>query len=96
MVVHVCYLQKFVRNLKINDTVNSSLLKWIISHTYVIPYPISNDYIRVKFDDLIIGVKTEPHQKVLLQVSVRELHIDMLKIILLIFPWHAIIKELFL
>ena len=40
---------------------------------------IKNDYITVKFDDGIREVKTELRHKVLLQVSVHELHIDMLK-----------------
>ena len=56
---------------KINDSVKSSLKKWIISHPQVIQYPITNDYIKVKR-----VMKTEICQKVLLQVSVCELHID--------------------
>ena len=40
---------------------------------------IETDYISVKFDEVIRGVKTVPRQKVLLQVSVHELHIDILK-----------------
>ena len=36
---------------KINDTFKSELQKWIISHPHVIPYPIANDYITVKFDN---------------------------------------------
>ena len=38
-----------------------------------------NNYIISKLDHLIRGVNTELQQKVLLQVPVRELHIDMLK-----------------
>ena len=60
---------------KINDSVKSSLQKWIISHPHVIQYAITNDYITVKFDDGNGGVKTEIRQEVLLQVSVHELHI---------------------
>ena len=45
----------------------------------MIQYPIENDYITVEFDDRNGWVKTELRQKVLLQVSVRELHIDILK-----------------
>ena len=69
------------RNLffKINDSVKYSLQKWIIYHLHVIKYPIVNYYITFKFDDGIIVVKTEIHQKVILQVSVCELHIDKLK-----------------
>ena len=64
---------------KINDIIKSSLLKWIICHTHLIQSPISNDHSIVNFDDLNGGVNTELHQKVLLQVYVLELHINMLK-----------------
>ena len=46
----------------------------------MIKSPIVNDYITVKFDDGNLGVKTEIRQKVLLHVSVREIHTDMQKI----------------
>ena len=69
-----------------NDSVNYSLQKWIISHPHVIQYPIKNYFIAIKFDDGNGGVKTELRQKVIPQVSVRELHIYMLKNILLGFP----------
>ena len=52
---------------------------WIISHPHVIKYPIAKDYIAVKFDDVNEGVETELRQKVILQVSIRELHLNMLK-----------------
>ena len=42
---------------------------------HVIQSPIENDYITFKFDCGIIGVNTELHQAVLLQLYVRELHI---------------------
>ena len=74
--------------LKSNDSVKSSLQKRIISRPYVIQYPISNYYITVKFDSFIRGVKTEIRQNVLLWVSVSELNIDILKNILLDFPWY--------
>ena len=64
--------------LKINNTFKSYLQKWIIYHLTFIQYPISNDYITVKFYDGTVGVKTEPLKKVILPVSVCELHIDML------------------
>ena len=51
-----------------------------MSHPHVIQSPIENDYITFKFDDVYEGVNTELRQKVLLQVSVRELPINMLKI----------------
>ena len=38
---------------KINNSVNSSLQRWIIYHPRIIQYPIENDYITVKFDDVI-------------------------------------------
>ena len=63
--------------LKINDTVKYLLKKRTISRPHVIPYPISNDNTIVNFDDVIRGVKTEIRQKVLLQVSISELHIYM-------------------
>ena len=59
---------------KINDSVKSSLKKWIISHPHVIKYSIANDYISVKFDYGNGRVNTELRQKVLLQVYVCELH----------------------
>ena len=39
-------------------------------------------------------MNTEIRQKVLLQVSVHELHIDTIKKMLLGFPWHTIIMEI--
>ena len=46
----------------------------------MIKSPIENYYITAKFYDVNGGVKTELYQKVILQVLVRKLHIDMLKI----------------
>ena len=54
---------------KINYSVESSLQKWIISHPYIIKYPIANDYIKVNFYDGIRRVTNEPRHKVLLRVS---------------------------
>ena len=48
---------------KINDSVKSSLQKWIIPHPHVIKYPVANDYITVKFDDVNGVVNTELCQK---------------------------------
>ena len=86
----VCFghLQNIV-DLKKDDCVKSSFQKWIISHPHVIKYNIENDYITVKFDEGDEGVKNELRQKVLLQVSFHELHIYMLKKLLLGFPWHT-------
>ena len=53
----------------------------------MIQYTIANGYIKVKFDDGNGGVKTAQCQKVIIQVSVRELHIDMLKNVPMGFPW---------
>ena len=65
---------------EINDSVNSSLQKWIIFLPHVIQSNIENDYITVNFDDGNGGVKNEIRQNVPLQVYVNELHKDMLKI----------------
>ena len=64
----------------INDGFNSSLWKCLIYLPHVIPSPIASDYIKVKFYDGNGVVKTEIRQKVLLHVSVREIHTDMQKI----------------
>ena len=52
-----------------------------------------NNYIKVKFDDGNGWVNNELIQKVLLQVSAHELHIDMSKDILPDFPWHTMKKD---
>ena len=41
-------------------------------------YTTTNDIIKVNLDGRNLGTKTELRQKVLIQVSVREPHIDML------------------
>ena len=64
---------------KINNSVKYSLQRWIIYHPRIIQYPIENDYITVKFDGVVRGVKTELRHKVLLRLSIPKLHIDMLK-----------------
>ena len=78
---------------KINYSVKFALQKWIIYHPHVIQYTIANDYIKVRFYDGHVGVKTKLCQNVLIQVSVRELHIDILKNMLLGFPWNMTKKE---
>ena len=60
---------------KIDYSFKTSLQKWILSRMHVIQSPIENDYITFKFDCGIIGVNTELHQTVILQLYVRELHI---------------------
>ena len=64
---------------KINYSVKSYFHKWVISHSLMIQFPIENYYIRVKFDNVLRGVNIELRQKMLLQVSVREVHIYMQK-----------------
>ena len=56
---------------KINEQIKRNLYTWITRHPQVVQSPISNDCLKVIFDDQI-----EPQlvPKLLLQVSVRELH----------------------
>ena len=56
---------------KINEQIKCNIYKWITRHPKVVQSPISNDFIKVIFD-----YQTEPQMvpKLLLQVSVRELH----------------------
>ena len=63
---------KYCKGLKkINDSVKSSLQRWIIPHPHVIKSPMKNYYITVKFNYGIKGEKTKIRQKEILQVSVR-------------------------
>ena len=63
--------KKIKGHSKINEHIKLNLYVWITCHPHVVQSPISNDFLKVMFDD-----KTEPHlvPKLLLQVSVRELH----------------------
>ena len=56
---------------KINEQIKSNLYAWITRHPQVVQSPISNDCLKVMLDD-----QTEPQlvPKLLLQVSIRELH----------------------
>ena len=56
-------------HLKINEKIKRNLYLWITHHPQVVQSPISNDCLKVMFDD-----QTEPQlvPKLLLQVSVRE------------------------
>ena len=58
-------------NSKINKQIKRNMYVWITLHPQVVQSPISNDCLKVMFDD-----QTEPQlgPKLLLQVSVRELH----------------------
>ena len=62
---------KLKKHSKINDQIERNLYTWITHHPKVVQSPISNDYLKVMLDD-----QTEPQlvPKLLLQVSVRELH----------------------
>ena len=61
---------------KINDSVKSSIQNRIISNPHVIQNPIENDYIKVSFYYEHGVVNNEIRHKVLLRVSFRVLHID--------------------
>ena len=76
------------------DSVKSAYQKWIISHPHVIHFPIAYDCIKMNFDDGNIGSKTELCQRVLLQVSICELHIDMQNKYSTGFPWHMVKRGL--
>ena len=56
---------------KINEQIKRYLYTWITRHPQVVQSPTSNDCLKVVLDD-----QTEPQlvPKLLLQVSVRELH----------------------
>ena len=56
---------------KINDQIKRNLYAWITRHPQVFQSPISNECLKVMFDDQTLP-KIVP--KLLLQVSVRELH----------------------
>ena len=79
-------LKRFSNNI---DSVKSSY------HPHDIQSPIENNYITANFDDVIRWVKTELQEKVLLQVSILELNIDIIKKMLLGFPSHTIKHYLF-
>ena len=64
--------------LKANDCVKYSLQNRIIYTLHGIELPIAKYYITGNFDDGNGGVNTELSQKVILQLYVHELHIDML------------------
>ena len=67
----------------------------MIYHPHVVQSIITNDYITVHFDDGNGRVKTEIRHKVLLQVSLYELHIYMQKKDATIFPWHMTKKDFY-
>ena len=56
---------------KINDQIKRNLYAWITRHTQVVQPPIYNDCLKVMFDD---QTENQIVPKLLLQVSVREMH----------------------
>ena len=64
-------ITKLKGNSKINDQIRRNMYAWITPHPQNVKSPISNDFLKVMFDD-----QTEPQlvPKLLLQVYVRELH----------------------
>ena len=62
---------KTKRVFKINEQIKHNLYTWITHHTQVFQSPISDDCLKVMLDD-----QTEPKlvPKLLLKVSIRELH----------------------
>ena len=63
--------QKRKGNSKIYEQIKKSLYNWIMHHPQVVQSPIVNDFLKVNIDG-----HTEPQlvSKLLFQVSVRELH----------------------
>ena len=63
--------KKLKGHSKINEQIKHNLYTWITRHPQVFQSPISNDCLKVMLDD-----QTKPQlvPKLLLQVSVRELH----------------------
>ena len=57
-----------------DDSVKSTLHRWVIFHTHVIQSPIANVYIKVNLVSLNGGPKTKQLQKVFLHVSIREIY----------------------
>ena len=53
--------------------------KCIISHPLVVNYPLSRKFNKIKLYDINRGTNTELLHKVLLQVSLHKLHLDVLK-----------------
>ena len=58
-------------NSKIDDQINKSIYKWIIHHPQVVKSPIVNDFLKLNIDG---HPEPQPVPKLLLQVSVQELH----------------------
>ena len=58
-------------NSKRNDQIKKSLYNWIMHHTQVVQSPIVNNFLKVNIDG---HTETKLVPKLLLQVSIRELH----------------------
>ena len=57
-----------------DDSVKSTLHRWVIFHTHVIQCPIANVYFQVNLVSGNGGPKTKQLQKVFLHVSIREIY----------------------
>ena len=64
-------LKKRKGHSKINEQINRNMYAWITRHPQVVQSPISNDCLKVMFDD-----QTKPQlvPNLLLRVSVKEMH----------------------
>ena len=61
----------------INDSLKILIQNWIIKHPSVVESPIAKDTILVR--DMITGNKDRRVGKYLIQISIRELHNDLIK-----------------
>ena len=62
----------------ISDTLNVKIQDWIIKNPSVVASPITSDTILVQ--DSVTGKMTSRIGKYLIQISIRELHNDLIKI----------------
>ena len=63
--------KKRIGHSKTSEQINKSLYNWIMHHPQVLQSPIVNDCLKVKIDG---RTEPQPVPKLSLQVSVRELH----------------------
>ena len=61
---------------KVSSTLKKALHEWVINHPSVVASPIKKDTLKVR--DPETGLKTKVVNKLLLEISVRELHNDLL------------------
>ena len=62
----------------ISDTLNVKIQDWIIKNPSVVASPITSDTILIQ--DSVTGKMTSRIGKYLIQISIRELHNDLIKI----------------